>query len=202
MAGGPERRSSRVRRLASLDKGVFMRTAILCFLTIGAAAVLSFTSVKPLSPPAARGDLIRKEVAASTSRKNKKARVRPRDSSVASRLALSRGSFCAAPQYFFTAVSVGWPQANDKARLSFTACGQSDSEYVFGVILDPNDEYFIWAGTTVNAGPNWDIFFDSIPGELDGKTMILRVESVENGELVGTDVQFVLDDTNGLTECP
>lgn len=92
-------------------------------------------------------------------------------------------------------VLIGWPYTNDKyTQSNFIACGSADTEYVWGVILDDNDANFIWAGTTIDS--SWRIYFDSVdrPEDMD---LRLRVEEVYDGELIGDDTIFQINNTTG-----
>lgn len=92
-------------------------------------------------------------------------------------------------------VLIGWPYGMDNITQSnFIACGSADTEYVWGVILDDNDSNYIWAGTTIDS--SWQIYFDSVDRPED-MSLRLRVEEVYDGELIGDDMIFQINNTTG-----
>jgi hypothetical protein len=100
-----------------------------------------------------------------------------------------------------TGITPKFPKDGDSVQLSFFACGTVDDDGdVFGLVIDPNDENFLWPGITIAQDP-WTIYFDSIPYFCDGNSMLLRIEEIVNGDIVDADTAIKLDNDNGKYDC-
>jgi hypothetical protein len=91
-------------------------------------------------------------------------------------------------------VEIYCPKANDTLPQMFSSFGWSDELEVIGVVINGDDPNFMVFGTTVKEDPPyWQIDFDA---QMDMTNAILRVEAWQDGSDVGSEVNFVIDNTS------